>query len=100
LVHRYARHGAALADMLIAAAALEHDLTLVSTNWRDFHFVHGLWLIDARYLTTSIRGPAILERATAPALGPTLPAPPCCKGLVTAGVLPPPVRRRRRAADH
>lgn len=98
LVRRYARHGAAIADMLIAAAALEHRMTVVSTNWSDFHFVHGLWLIDARYLTTPARGPAILSRAQRPSRGPMLPAPPCCKGLVAAGVLPPPVIRRTRTS--
>jgi predicted nucleic acid-binding protein len=96
LVVRYARHGAAIADMLIAAAALEHHMAVVSTNWSDFHFVHGLWLIDARYLTTPSRGPTILFRGQPPAQGPLLPAPPCCKGLVAAGVLPAPVIRRAR----
>ena len=96
LVARYTRHGAAIADMLIAAAALENHLTVVSTNWSDFHFVHGLWLIDARYLTRPERGPTVLSKAAPPAQGPMLPAPPCCKGLVAAGVLPPPVTRRPR----
>jgi hypothetical protein len=88
LVERYVRHGASIADMLIAAAALEHSLTVVSTNWSDFHFVHDLWLIDARYLMTPTRGPAILERTEPPQCGPVLPPPRCCRGLVDAGVLP------------
>lgn len=33
MVDRYARHGASYADMLIAAASLEHSCTLVSANW-------------------------------------------------------------------
>ncbi len=94
LVRRYARHGAALPDMLIAATALEHLMTVVSTNWSDFHFVHGLWLLDARYLTTPARGPAIVEKAPPASCGPVLPPPRCCKGLVAAGVLPPPARRQ------
>jgi predicted nucleic acid-binding protein len=88
MLTRYARHGAALPDMLVAAVALQYGYTLISTNWRDFHVVRGLWLIDARYLETPTRGPAILERAAPPVRGPVLPPPRCCKGLVNAGVLP------------
>ncbi|MBM2812896.1 MAG: hypothetical protein HW416_3655, partial [Chloroflexi bacterium] len=87
-VDRYAAHGAQLADMLIASAALAHSYTLISTNWADFHFVEGLWLIDARYLHTPTRSPTILLHAKAPQCGPTLPPPRCCRGLVDAGVLP------------
>lgn len=73
-------------------------MTVVSTNWSDFHFVHGLWLIDARYLTTPARRPTVLFAAGPPTQGPALPAPRCCKGLVAAGVLPPPVTRRTRSS--
>jgi predicted nucleic acid-binding protein len=88
LLQRYARHGAAIADMLIASAALLHSMTVVSTNWSDFHFVHDLWLLDARYLVSPARGPDLLAHSGPARRGPVLPAPPCCRGLVDAGVLP------------
>jgi hypothetical protein len=88
LIERYRPHGAHTADMLIAAAALAQDRILISTNWADFHFVDGLWLLDARYLHAPPPTAPILARAPPPHRGPVLPAPRCCRGLVDAGVLP------------
>ena len=88
MVARYARHGANVSDMLIAAAALTYSQTLISTNWADFHFVEGLWLIDARYLHTPRPTASILVHGERPRCGPVLPPPRCCRGLVDAGVLP------------
>jgi len=46
LVRRYSNsHGLLLADALIAATALENDLTIVTYNTDDFKFVQNLkWL--------------------------------------------------------
>jgi len=46
LIRTYSNtHGLLLADALIAATCLENDLTLVTYNVKDFHFIQGLkWL--------------------------------------------------------
>jgi predicted nucleic acid-binding protein len=46
LIRTYSNsHGLLLADALIAATCLAHDLTVVTYNVNDFHFIHGLkWL--------------------------------------------------------
>lgn len=36
------------ADALIAAAALVSGRTLITENWRDFHFIDGLSFVDIR----------------------------------------------------
>jgi len=38
--------GLALADALIAATALEHDLTLATFNTKDFRFIKGLTVVE------------------------------------------------------
>ena len=38
-------HGLLLADAIIAATALEYDLTLITYNWKDFQFIKGLKLL-------------------------------------------------------
>jgi len=40
-------HKLALPDALIAATALEHDLNLLTLNWKDFRFITGLRLHGA-----------------------------------------------------
>lgn len=43
LIRQYSNtHGLLLADSLIAATAIENDLTLVTYNTRDFEFVRNL----------------------------------------------------------
>ena len=43
LIRTYSNtHGLLLADALIAATCLEGDLTLVTYNVKDFHFIQGL----------------------------------------------------------
>lgn len=43
LIRTYSNtHGLLLADALIAATCLDHDLTLVTYNVSDFHFIQGL----------------------------------------------------------
>ena len=46
LIRAYSNtHGLLLADALIAANCLVHELTLVTYNVNDFQFIHGLkWL--------------------------------------------------------
>ena len=46
LIRTYSNtHGLLLADALIAATCLDHDVTLVTYNAIDFDFIHGLkWL--------------------------------------------------------
>ena len=46
LIRTYSNtHGLLLADGLIAATCLGHNVTLVTYNVDDFHFIHGLkWL--------------------------------------------------------
>ena len=45
LLERYRpSHGIAMADALIAATALNHDLPLVTKNRKDFQFIRGLVL--------------------------------------------------------
>lgn len=38
-------HGLMLADAVIAATCLEHDLQLITLNVKDFRFIKGLTLI-------------------------------------------------------
>lgn len=38
-------HGLMLADAQITAACLEHDLTLVTYNLKDFQFIAGLKIV-------------------------------------------------------
>ena len=38
--------GFALADALIAATAIEHDLTLPTFNTKDFRFIKGLTIVE------------------------------------------------------
>ncbi len=38
-------HGLLLADAVIAATALEYDLTLITYNTKDFQFIKGLKLL-------------------------------------------------------
>lgn len=46
LIDKYsASHGLFLADSLIAATALVHDLTLVTYNLKDFDFIKGLVVV-------------------------------------------------------
>ena len=40
------------ADALIAAAALVTGRTLITENWRDFHFIDDLSFVDIRKITT------------------------------------------------
>jgi predicted nucleic acid-binding protein len=43
LIDKYsASHGLFLADALIAATALEHELTLITFNTKDFKFMKGV----------------------------------------------------------
>lgn len=47
LIDKYSNsHGLLLADSLIAATALEYDLTLITFNTRDFKFIGGLKYIE------------------------------------------------------
>jgi len=39
------------ADALVAAAAIVTGRTLVTENWRDFHFIDGLAFVDIRRVT-------------------------------------------------
>ena len=39
------------ADALIAAAALVTGRTLITENWRDFHFIDDLSFVDIRKIT-------------------------------------------------
>jgi len=39
------------ADALIAAAALVTGRTLITENWRDFHFIDNLSFVDLRKIT-------------------------------------------------
>lgn len=44
-------HGLMLADAQISATCLEHDLTLVTYNVRDFQFIAGLKIIEPPFPT-------------------------------------------------
>jgi len=47
LVEQYfLSHGLQVADAIIAATALEHDLALATINRKDFRFIDGLKLVD------------------------------------------------------
>ena len=53
LFDRFVDHDEApeAADALIAAAALVTGRTLITENWRDFHFIDGLSFVDIRKIT-------------------------------------------------
>lgn len=89
LVNAYARHAPPLAtnDAVIAATALLEDRTLITLNYRDFHYIEGLSWIDANGVT-SAGAPLLGTRAA------VIGAPsdrPCCERLRP----PKPVRTRR-----
>ncbi len=53
LIDQYSNtHGLILADAQIAAACLEHDLTLITYNVKDFLFIAGLKITSPPFPTT------------------------------------------------
>lgn len=75
---RYAKHQPAPidpADLVIAATAILHGRVLVTRNWKHFHFIEGLRMIDARLtgLRDLVQTAGIIECA---------PNQACCEGIL------------------
>lgn len=75
---RYAKHQPAPtdpADLVIAATAILHGRVLVTRNWKHFHFIEGLRMIDARLagLRDLVQTAGIIECA---------PNQACCQGVL------------------
>lgn len=81
LFDRFEHHDDApeAADALIAAAALVSGRTLITENWRDFHFIDGLSFVDIRG-TTSGDLPVLASRPVQTG-GPVAGAG-CCRKLI------------------
>ena len=67
------------ADALIAAAALVTGRTLITENWRDFHFIDDLSFVDIRKITTGDL-PVVASRSVQTG-GPVAGAG-CCRKLI------------------
>lgn len=90
LFDRYEHHGdapeaadalIAAADALIAAAALVGGRTLITENWRDFHFIDELSFVDIRGITAADL-PVLASRPVQTG-GPVAGAG-CCRKLIRA----------------
>lgn len=83
LFDRYEHHGDApeAADALIAAAALVGGRTLITENWRDFHFIDELSFVDIRGITAADL-PVLASRPVQTG-GPVAGAG-CCRKLIRA----------------
>ncbi len=81
LFDRFALHDDApeAADALIAAAALVSGRTLITENWRDFHFIDGLAFVDIRMVTSA--DVPVLASKPVQAGGPVAGAG-CCRRLL------------------
>ena len=87
LFDRFALHDDApeAADALIAAAALITGRTLVTENWRDFHFIDGLAFVDIRKVTSA--DVPVLASRLAQTGGP-VPGAGCCRRLLRSRATP------------
>jgi hypothetical protein len=74
-----ARRPTEAADALIAAGALVTGRTLITENWRDFHFIDDLTFVDIRGITTGDL-PVLASRAVQTG-GPVAGAG-CCRKLI------------------
>lgn len=81
LFDRFEHHDDApeAADALIAAAALVSGRTLITENWRDFHFIDDLSFVDIRGITT--RDLPFLASRPVQTGGPVAGAG-CCRKLI------------------
>jgi predicted nucleic acid-binding protein len=70
------------ADALIAAAALATGRTLVTENWRDFHFIVDLAFVDIRKVS-DVDLPVLAKRRVQ--TGSPLLGGGCCRRLRQAG---------------
>ena len=79
LVAAYAEHSRPLAinDAVIAATAILGDLTLVTKNRNDFHYIEGLSWIDANGVTPALAPLLQVRAAVRGALSPRS----CCDRL-------------------
>ena len=73
------------ADALVAAAAIVTDRTLITENWRDFHFIDDLSFVDIRKVTTADL-PVLASRAVQ--IGGPVEGAGCCRQLVRARTKP------------
>ncbi len=80
LFGRFVHHDDApeAADAVIAAAAVVTGRTLITENWRDFHFIDDLSFVDIRKITTADL--PVLASRTVQTGGPVAGAG-CCRQL-------------------
>lgn len=81
LFDRFQHHDDApeAADALIAAAAIVSGRTLITENWRDFHFIDDLSFVDIRRITT-VDLPVLESRPVQ--IGAPLAGVGCCRKLI------------------